>query len=209
MEWTFDKIVTTEEELRDIMGYPSEIVTRKTINHIDEHCKSFIEKSPFITIATSDLKGNFDVSPKGDPAGFVKILSDKVLAIPDRPGNRKADTLSNIIQNPNIGLIFLIPGIKETLRVNGSAKIVTDEKVLALLSCQGKLPSFAIIVNVKEAFMHCAKCIIRSNLWMNVDDTQERSVPSLAKTLVDHGKLDISYEELDDMIKDDEKTNLY
>lgn len=209
MEWTFDKIVTTEEELRDIMGYPSEIVTRKTINHIDEHCKSFIEKSPFITIATSDLKGNFDVSPKGDPAGFVKILSDKVLAIPDRPGNRKADTLSNIIQNPNIGLIFLIPGIKETLRVNGSAKIVTDEKVLALLSCQGKQPSFAIIVNVKEAFMHCAKCIIRSNLWMNVDDTQERSVPSLAKTLVDHGKLDISYEELDDMIKDDEKTNLY
>jgi len=209
MEWTFEKTITTEKELREIMGHPSEIVTRKTINYIDEHCKIFIEKSPFITIATADLKGNFDVSPKGDPAGFVKILSDKVLAIPDRPGNRKADTLSNLIQNPNIGLIFLIPGIKETLRVNGEAKIVTDEKVLELLSCQGKRPSLAIIVNVKEAFMHCAKCIIRSNLWMNVDETQERSVPSLAKTLVDHGKLDITYEELDDMIKDDEKTNLY
>jgi PPOX class probable FMN-dependent enzyme len=209
MEWTFEKIISTEKELREIMGYPSEIVTRKTINYIDEHCKSFIEQSPFITIATSDLSGNFDVSPKGDPAGFVKILSDKVLAIPDRPGNRKADTLSNIIQNPNIGLIFLIPGIKETLRVNGEARIVTDEKVLELLSCQGKLPSFAIIVNVKEVFMHCAKCIIRSNLWMNIDDTQKRSVPSLAKTLVDHGKLDISYQELDDMIRDDEKTNLY
>lgn len=209
MEWTFEKTITTEEELREVMGYPSEIVTKKTINYIDEHCKNFIEKSPFITIATSDLNGNFDVSPKGDPAGFVKILNDKTLAIPDRPGNRKADTLRNIIQNPHLGLIFLIPGIKETLRVNGEAKVVTDEKVLELLSCQGKRPSFAIIVNVKEAFMHCAKCIIRSNLWINVDDTQERPVPSLAKPLVDHGKLDITYEELDDMIKDDEKTNLY
>ncbi len=209
MAWIFDKIVTTEKELRDIMGHPTEIVTRKTINHIDEHCRSFIEKSPFITIATSDARGNFDVSPKGDPAGFVKILSDKILAIPDRPGNRKADTLSNILQNSNVGIIFLIPGIKETLRVNGEAKIVTDERVLELLSCQGKQPAFAIIVNVKEAFMHCAKCIIRSNLWTKTDDTQERSVPSLAKALVDHGKLDITIEELDGMIKDDEKTNLY
>jgi uncharacterized protein len=209
MELNFEQVITTEEELREIMGYPSEVVTRKTINHIDEHCKSFIEKSPFITIATSDLNGNFDVSPKGDPAGFVKILSDKLLAIPDRPGNRKADTLRNIIQNPNVGLIFLIPGIKETLRVNGEAKIVRDEKVLEQLSCQGKTPSFAIIVQVKEAFMHCAKCIIRSNLWGAIDDTQERPVPSLGKVLVDHGKLEISYEELDDRIKNDEKTNLY
>ena len=209
MEWTFENAINSEKELRDIMGYPNEIVTRKTIDHIDEHCQRFIEKSPFIAIATSDSRGNFDVSPKGDPAGFVKILSDKVLAIPDRPGNRKADTLSNLIQNPNVGLIFLIPGIKETLRVNGSAKIVRDEKVLELLSCQGKAPSFAIIVEVKEAFMHCAKCMIRSNLWMGVDDTKERTVASLAKTLVDHGKLDIPYEELDGMIKDDERTNLY
>jgi len=209
MELKFEQVITTEKELREIMGYPSEIVTRKTIDHIDEHCKSFIEKSPFITIATSDLNGNFDVSPKGDPAGFVKILSDKLLAIPDRPGNRKADTLRNIIQNPSIGLIFLIPGIKETLRVNGEAKIVRDEKVLEQLSCQGKTPSFAIIVQVKEAFMHCAKCMIRSNLWGTIDDTQERPVPSLGKVLVDHGKLEISYEELDDRIKNDEKTNLY
>ena len=209
MELKFEQVITTEEELREIMGYPSEIVTRKTINHIDQHCKSFIEKSPFITIATSDLNGNFDVSPKGDPAGFVKILSDKLLAIPDRPGNRKADTLRNIIQNPNVGLIFLIPGIKETLRVNGEAKIVRDEKVLEQLSCQGKTPSFAIIVQVKEAFMHCAKCMIRSNLWGTIDDTQERPVPSLGKILVDHGKLEISYEELDDRIKTDEETKLY
>jgi uncharacterized protein len=209
MSWTFEKVVTTENELRAIMGYPSEIVTRKTINYIDDHCRSFIEQSPFITIATSDREGNFDVSPKGDPAGFVKILNDKMLAIPDRPGNKKADTLSNIIKNPNVGLIFLIPGIKETLRINGEARVVTDKNVLELLSCQGKQPTFAIVVNVKEAFMHCAKCIIRSNLWGSLDDTQERKVPTLAKALIDHGKLDISHVELDGMIKEDEKTNLY
>ena len=209
MEWIFENEIGTEEELRKLMGYPSEIVTRKTIDYIDDHCRSFIEKSPFITIATSDLNGNFDVSPKGDPAGFVKILNDNLLAIPDRPGNRKADTLRNIIQNPNLGLIFLIPGIKETLRVNGEAKIVTDQKVLELLSCQGKQPSLAIIVTVKEAFMHCAKCIIRSQLWQEIVTTEERPIPSLAKVLVDHGKLDIPYEELDEQIKINEKTNLY
>lgn len=209
MEWTFDNTINSENELREILGYPSEIVTRKTIDHIDTHCRGFIEKSPFITIATSDMHGNFDVSPKGDPAGFVKILSDKLLAIPDRPGNKKADTLRNIIQNPNLGLIFLIPGIKETLRVNGEAKIVTDQKVLELLSCEGKVPSLAIIVSVKEAFMHCAKCIIRSKLWMDTKNTQQSPLPSLATVLVDHGKLNISYEELDGSIKSDEKTNLY
>lgn len=209
MDWTFDKIIATEKELRDIMGHPSEIVMRKTINYIDDNCKKFIEKSPFITIATADLNGNFDVSPKGDPAGFVKILNDKTLAIPDRPGNHKADTFTNIIQNPNLGLIFFIPGVKETLRVNGQAKLVTDEKVLELLSCNGKLPSFAIIVTVKEAFMHCAKCIIRSNLWRNTNNAEESTVPTLAKVLIDHGKLDITHQELDDMIKNDERTNLY
>lgn len=209
MDWTFEKIITTEQALREILGHPSEIVTRKTIDYIDGICWGFIEKSPFIAIATSDENGNFDVSPKGDPPGFVKILNDKTLAIPDRPGNKKADTFTNIINNPNVGLIFFIPGIKETLRVNGKAKIVADEKVLALLSCEGKVPTFAIIVEVKEAFMHCAKCIIRSKLWTSMADEQVRPVASLAKTLVDHGKLEISIEELDGMIKEDERTNLY
>ncbi len=204
----FENTITSEDQLRATLGYPSEIVTRKTINYIDEHCRSFIEKSPFITIATSDLEGNMDVSPKGDPAGFVKILDEKTLAIPDRPGNAKADTLTNVIKNPNIGLIFLIPGVRETLRINGEAKIVQDKWVLEQLNVDGKTPSFAIIVTVKEAFMHCAKCIIRSKLWQ-VDSAKQASVPSLAKVLVEHGKLDISIAELDGMIKNDEQTNLY
>ena len=209
MEWKFDQVIKTEDELRALMGYPEEIVKKKTIDHIDAICQGFIEKSPFITIATSDAAGNLDVSPKGDPAGFVKILNSKTLAIPDRPGNRKADTFTNIIHNPNVGLIFFIPGIKETLRVNGAAEIVSDQKVLDLLECQGKVPSFAIIVRVKEAFMHCAKCIIRSKLWEGGAGENERPVPSLAKVLVEHSQVDMSVKELDDLIKEDEKSNLY
>ncbi len=204
----FESIITSEEQLRETLGYPSEIVTRKTINHIDDNCRSFIEKSPFITIATSDLEGNMDVSPKGDPAGFVKFLDEKTLAIPERPGNAKADTLTNIIKNPYIGLIFLMPGVRETLRINGEAKIVQDKWVLEQMTVDGKTPSFAIIVTVKEAFMHCAKCIIRSKLWQ-IDTAKQASVPSLAKVLVEHGKLEISVDELEGMIKNDEQTNLY
>jgi len=209
MEWTFEEIITTEDELREILGHPNEVVTRKTIPYIDDICAKFIGNAPFLTIATSDRNGNHDVSPKGDPPGFVKVLNNKTLAIPDRPGNRKADTFTNILQNPNVGLIFLIPGVNETLRVNGEAKIVRDQKVLELLSCEGKLPSFAIIVEVKEAFMHCSKCMIRSGLWNKNDETKERPVPTLGEILVVHGKLDISSEELDDRIKTSEKTNLY
>ena len=209
MEWTFDEVITTEFELREILGHPEELVKRKTIDYIDENCRAFIEKSPFITIATSDYAGRLDVSPKGDPAGFVKILNSQTLAIPDRPGNRKADTFTNIIKNPNIGLLFIIPGIRETLRVNGTAKIVRDAHVLELLECQGKRPTFAIIVSVKEAFMHCAKCMIRSKLWAPAEELEKPTLPSLGKVLVDHSKVEISYEELDVKISNDEVTNLY
>ncbi len=210
MKFTHEKTINTIEELRDIMGHPNEVVLRKTIDHVDEICRAFIEKSPFITIATADADRNLDVSPKGDPPGFVKILDSKTLAIPDRPGNRKADTLRNIIQNPNIGLIFLIPGIKETLRINGKASVVIEENVLQLLAHKGKEPSFAIIVEVSEVFMHCAKCIIRSKLWDNSEAKQDlRPIPSLGKILVEHGKLDMEHEKLDQLIEEDEKTNLY
>lgn len=209
MEWTFEKIISTESDLREIMGQPSELVTRKTNNYLDQHSKNFIKHSPFIIIGSCDSLSNFDLSPKGDPEGFVKVLNDKLLAIPDRLGNRRADTFTNILQNPNIGLIFLIPGIKETLRVNGSAKIVTDVKLLTLLSHKGKLPKFGLIVQVEEVFMHCAKCIIRSDLWRDVDESTPRKVPTLAQSMVDNGRLNKSYEQMDQIIKEDEETRLY
>ena len=209
MKRKFKEIITTEKDFRQIMGQPSELASRKTIDHIDENCRLFIEQSPFIVISSSDKNGNVDSSPKGDPAGFVKVLDDKTLAIPDRLGNRRADTFMNILQNPKVGLIFLIPGIKETLRVSGQAQIVTDKDVLELLAHKKKLPKFAMILHVEEAFLHCAKCIIRSKLWADVDLDAERKAPTLAKSMVDHGKLDLSYEEMDAIIKNDEKTRLY
>ena len=209
MKRKFEEIITNEEDFRKIMGYPSELVTKKTIDNIDENCQLFIEQSPFIVISSSDKNGNFDASPKGDPPGFVKVLDSKTLAIPDRLGNRRADTFMNILQNPKVGLIFLIPGIKETLRVSGEAQIVTDKKILELLAHKERLPNLAMIVHVEEAFLHCAKCIIRSKLWKNVDLNAERKAPTLAKSMVDHGKLDKSYEEMDEIIKNDENTRLY
>jgi PPOX class probable FMN-dependent enzyme len=118
-------------------------------------------------IASADSNGNTDVSPKGDPIGFVKILDDKTLAIPDRLGNKRADTIENILTNPNVGLIFLIPGKTETLRVSGKAQVVRDKALLNSMAVKGKSPDFAIIVTVEEAFFHCSKCMIRSKLWPN------------------------------------------
>ncbi|MGB3798179.1 MAG: MSMEG_1061 family FMN-dependent PPOX-type flavoprotein [Lewinella sp.] len=204
----FQKTITTEAELRDVMGYPADLVVRKTLDHLDTHCRTFIENCPFLTIGSSDGQGNFDVSPKGDPAGFVRILDERTIAIPDRPGNRRADTLTNVLQNPMVGLLFFIPGVKETLRINGTAQIVRDEEVLDSMVVNGRRPLFAIVVTVREAFMHCAKCIIRSHLW-TVDETRPGRIASLATSLVDQAKLDISVREMDDMIKEDERINLY
>lgn len=209
MKLKFDEVITTEEEFRKIMGIPNEVVTRKTIDFIDENCESFIKQSPFIAIASADLKGNFDISPKGDPSGFVKILDNKTLAIPDRLGNRRADTFMNILQNPKVGLIFLIPGVKETLRISGTAQIITDSKIRELLVHKNSLPNLVMIVHVEEVFMHCAKCIIRSKLWNSSKESDLSKVPTLAKSMVDHGKLEKSYEEMNEIIKNDENTRLY
>ena len=186
MKRQFEEVITSEEELREIMGYPKEIVNKKTISYIDENCRLFIEESPFIVVSTSDRHGNLDASPKGDPPGFVKVLDNKTLAVPDRLGNRKADTFTNVLQNPKVGLIFLIPGIKETLRVSGEAQIITDKEIRQQLAHKDKLPNLVMIVHVEEAFMHCTKCMIRSKLWAGVDATAERKVPTLAKSLIDH-----------------------
>ena len=209
MKRKFEEVITNEADFRESMGHPSELVTRKTIDYIDENCQLFIQQSPFIVISSSDQNGNFETSPKGDLPGFVKVLDNKTLVIPDRLGNRRADTFMNIFQNPKVGQIFLIPGIKETLRVSGEAQIVKDKKVLELLVHKDRLPKLAMVIHVEEAFMHCAKCIIRSKLWADIDNINKRTAPTLAKSMVDHGKLNKAYEEMDEIIKNDEETRLY
>ena len=205
----FKEVIQTKQELEEILGKPSEVVFNKSITVIDKHCATFIAHSPFITIASSDSAGNIDISPKGDPAGFVKVIDEKTLAIPDRKGNRRADTFRNLLERPQIGILFMIPGVRETLRVNGTAQIVKDIAVRELLVHKGKIPQLALIVSVEEAFIHCAKCIIRSNLWTTENPTIKDQIPSLATIVKDHAALDAPVELLEKYLKEDEEKGLY
>lgn len=209
MKNQFKEIISTEEQLREIMGTPSEVVKNKTIGIIDKHCRKFIANSPFLTIASTNSKGQVDVSPKGDPAGFVKVLDEKTLAIPERLGNKRADTFTNILANPGVGLLFFIPGIRETLRVNGKAQIITDLAIREQMAVKNKVPQFALIIHVEEVFMHCAKCMIRSKLWTEIDPTIREKVPSLAEIIVDHAKIAVPVKQVDALLKMDEKEGLY
>lgn len=162
---SFNETIQSKEELRAMVGEPSELVSNKVISHLDKHCMTFISKSPFLTIATADASGNCDVSPRGDEAGFVFVLNEQQLLIPERPGNKRMDSFTNILENRNIGILFMIPGLGETLRVNGRASIVKDLTLLEKMKARGKTPHLAIGVDVEECFIHCAKAFKRSGLW--------------------------------------------
>ena len=162
--YPFKKIVTEEASLQKLLGKPHSQVVDKTINKLDKHCKVFIARSPFLLVASADDQGNFDISPKGDPEGFVEILNENTLVIPERPGNRRADTFKNVLKNPMVGLIFFIPGKKESLRISGKATIIQDEDILETMSVQGKAPKIGLAVDVSEAFFHCAKLYHPTNI---------------------------------------------
>ena len=161
----FRDLITDEADLRAMLGTPSEIAAKKQLSRLDAHCRAFIAHAPFLALATSDGAGRCDVSPKGDPAGFVRVLDDTHLVIPDRPGNKRFDGMRNILANPHIALLFLVPARGETLRVNGRACITRDADLLAGMAVDGKVPSLAIGVAVEEVFLHCAKAFKRSGLW--------------------------------------------
>lgn len=205
----FSNIISTREELRSVLKEPSELVTRKVLDHLDEHCARFIAKAPFLVMASADAGGHLDVSPKGDPAGFVKILDPRTLVVPERPGNNRADTLENILQNPKVALIFLIPGKRETLRISGRASIVRDEALLDSLAVDGRAPKLAVAVEVQEAFFHCSKCMIRSKLWEPAHWPDLEGLPRLAQTMVDAGRLTISESDMHRIVENDERERLY
>ena len=203
----FKQVIQNEAELRDILGYAGQAAQNKVIPDIDEICRAFIEKSPFVLLGSTDAKGSLDVSPKGDPAGFVQVMDSQTLLIPDRPGNRRGDTLTNLLQNPHIGLLFLVPGRSDSLRVNGTAQIVRDDDVRQRFIMQGKVPIFVIAVTVKEVFFHCTKCVVRAGLWSS--DHEHDALVSLGEAIVKHAKFDISVEEADALLVEEEKTELY
>jgi PPOX class probable FMN-dependent enzyme len=182
---------------------------QKQIDHLDDQCRALIAASPFVLVASSDASGRVDVSPKGDPAGFVQVLDDRTLAIPDRPGNRRADTLSNVLQNPGVGLVFLIPGKLETLRVNGRGCIVRDPALRERMAVAGKVPALALVVTVDEVFIHCGKCMIRSGLWAHESWAAVEHLPSQAQCLVAHGRLTETVEEVQASVEEARRTRLY
>ena len=161
----FHDVVTSLDDLRALVGEPSELARAKQLGALDKHCRAFIARSPFMLMATANAAGQCDVSPKGDAPGFVRVLDDTHLVVPDRPGNKRLDGMSNVLANPHVGLLFLVPGVGETLRVNGRAVILRDQEILASLAVEGKRPLLAIGVEVEEVFLHCARSFRRGRLW--------------------------------------------
>lgn len=173
------------DELRRLYAKPNTRVVKKALTCLDCHHIRFIEHSPFLTISSASANGEGDVSPRGEGRGFVKVLDQTTLAIPDRPGNNRLDTLSNIIENAEVGLMFLIPGIGEVLRVNGTAEVRDDPTLVQRFSIDEKLPKTAIVVAVREAYLHCPKALMRSGLWESSAKTARSVFPSLNKMLHD------------------------
>lgn len=185
----FKQVVRSVEELREAFGEPSERARDKVLTSLDEHCRRFVEHSPFVLIGTSGANGWCDISPKGDEPGFVRILDDRTLIIPDRPGNRRFDGFKNLFENPHIGLLFLIPNAQDTLRINGRTTLIRDQDILETMAARGRRPELGIVVEVEEAFLHCPKAFIRSSLWEAARATDARPVASFARMLMDHANV--------------------
>jgi PPOX class probable FMN-dependent enzyme len=184
-------VIRDEAELRAIVGEPTELVASKVANRLNELTRQFVERSPFVCVATARPDGGLDVSPRGDPAGFVRILDERTLLIPDRPGNRIADTLTNVLADPRIALLFLIPGVGDTFRVNGTAEIVDDPELLAPSAVEGKVPRLGILVAIEEAYTQCSKAVLRSDLWSPDAHVDRAELPTGGEILASlHGGVD-------------------
>ncbi len=168
----------TEAELRALIGHPAELTCAKISNRLNAMTRQFVTRSPFVCVATSDAAGHCDLSPRGDPAGFVRILDDRRLLLPERPGNRLADSLCNLLANPHIGLLFVVPGVSDTFRVNGRATLTTDPDLLAPCVVEGKLPVLGILVEIDEAYTQCSKAFLRSQLWDATRFVDPASMPT-------------------------------
>jgi PPOX class probable FMN-dependent enzyme len=173
-----DAIVDSVDALRSLIGEPTDLVCSKIAERLNDLTREYVERSPFVLIATSDGDGRCDVSPRGDPAGFVRILDDHTLLLPERPGNRLADTLTNIVANPQVGLLFLVPGATETFRINGRAALTTDAALLAPAAIEGRAPRLGIIVDIDQAYTQCSKAVLRSDLWNPDRHVRQADLPS-------------------------------
>jgi PPOX class probable FMN-dependent enzyme len=207
---SFVDVISSEDALREIIPPPrGSGAWDKSLTFIDPHAAAFIAKSPFAMIATTSAGGKMDISPKGDPAGFIRVLDEHTLAIPDRPGNGRADTFRNLLENPRVSVYFLVPGRSETLRVNGFARLVKDRWLLEEMAVKGHPAQLAIAVTVEEAFFHCAKCVVRSNLWDAGAWGDASELASLGAVMRDQLKLQVPAEAIEAGLQKDIETRLY
>jgi PPOX class probable FMN-dependent enzyme len=186
--------ITSMEALRT--HYPPKIkrAITKEISALDQYCRDYIARSPFVLIGTQSKDGFGDVSPRGETPGFVKVIDDKTVAIPDRPGNNRLDTLSNILENPAVALLFLVPGVNETFRINGRAEIRDDADLLAQFEVNDKLPRTVLLVHVETAYMHCAKALMRSKLWDPNAQIERSLLPNMSEWMVAHNTIEVGLE---------------
>lgn len=189
------------EALRTVYKPASGRSVAKVIPVLDRHCRRFIELSPFLLLSTGGPDGTSDVSPRGDAPGFVGVADDSTLLLPDRPGNNRLDSLENIIARPGVALLFMVPGVDETLRVNGTAEIRTDPDLLAPFAVEGKLPLSVIRITVKEAYLHCAKALMRSNLWSREAQVERSVLPTMGEMLHEHTSGAYKAESQEEMLK--------
>ena len=201
-------IIEDIAEIREIYGEPMERTIKKQLPRLEKHSRAFIALSPFLVIASSDPSGRCDASPKGDAPGFVKVIDDETLLIPDRLGNNRVDTIGNLLASPGVGLIFFVPGVNETLRVNGRAQITRDPALLEPCAVQGKVPRSGILITAEEVYFHCGKALIRSDLWNPEKHTRRSDFPSLGRILADQIG-GISVEESERYTAESYRTRLY
>lgn len=204
-----EQVVASVAELEAILGEQFDSQVDKVIDHIDDHCRAWIERSPFVVLSSASARGTMDVSPKGDPAGFVRVLDAKTLAVPDRPGNHRGDTFRNVLENPFVGLMFVVPQRREVVRVSGTAQIVKDPALLASMTVDDKAPCLALLVHVQEAMFHCGKSMIRSHLWEPELWGPVEGLPTYGRALVDHAALETPVTEVEAMMEFNEEYRLY
>lgn len=195
-------------QLRSLLGEVHPLAEKKELDRLDRFCRDFIALSPFLVLATADSAGRADASPRGDGPGFVQVLDDRTLLIPDRRGNNRADSYGNVLDAPGVGLIFFVPGINETLRVNGRARMTTDAALLAPLTVQEKAPKLGLIVEVEEAYFHCGKALIRSKLWAPESQVAPGSFPTLGRIVAEQTRA-IDAAEAEANVEEGYRTRLY
>ena len=203
-----DSEISSREVLHEYYGPPNERAAKKQMDKLDKHCRHFISLSPFFVLSTSSPQGT-DASPRGDAPGFVTVVDDHTLIVPDRMGNNRVDSMHNIVANSNVGMLFLLPGVNETLRINGKARVTTDEKLLEPMSVRGKRPKSGLVVEVVEVFMHCAKALMRSHLWDPERHIERSEFPTLGAIFKDQITGVEDAEETEKAIQEGYVTRLY